>query len=54
MVSEIQNLSKYSLNDSEKMSLIEGVLEEFREVHVLRAPELRFDYKDNKNENSSS
>ena len=45
MASEIQNLSKYSLNDSEKMSLIDDVLEEFREVHVLRAPELRFDYK---------
>lgn len=45
MASEIQNLSKYSLNDSEKMSLIDDVLEEFREAHVLRAPELRFDYK---------
>lgn len=45
MAREIQNLSKYSLKDTEKMSLIEGVLDEFREVHVLRAPELRFDYK---------
>ncbi len=45
MASEIQSLSEYSLKDTEKMSLIEGVLEEFPEVHMLCSPKLEYDRK---------
>lgn len=38
MNGNIQDLSKYSIDDREKMSLIEGVLKRFPERHVLRSP----------------